>query len=365
MLSFDSTKILIIEDEGIVALELEKRLSNLGYNVVGTYANGTEAINNVPALSPDIVLMDIIIKGDLDGIETAAKMSSEYALPIVFLTAHADVDTVARSRQAGAFGYIVKPFDESKLYATIETAIVKYKAQRNLENITEKLAKNNNDLRQFAYIASHDLQEPLRMIVSFLKLIKKRQDSEASEKEIDEYIDYALSGATRMQELLFGLLRYTKVDSTEKNFQKADLQKALEKAVSNLSKLLEEHEGAVSQEGLPTINADEMQMIQLFQNLISNAVKFRGIHAPQIHIKAESKAGNCIVYVSDNGIGIEPQHSKVIFDIFKQLHPHTKFEGSGIGLSICKRIVDRHEGKIWIEKSSQSGTTFAFSIPQS
>jgi two-component system, chemotaxis family, sensor kinase Cph1 len=235
--------------------------------------------------------------------------------------------------------------------------------EEQVEQRTEELAKSNADLKQFAYVASHDLREPLRMITSFLQLLERRYKDELDE-DANEFIGFAVDGAKRLDNMIMDLLEYSRVANKEIQFTDVDLEEVIDKIKSNLNILIEEHSATINYDSLPTIRSDENQMLILLQNLISNAIKYRSEETPQIHISAEKQANQYIFGVKDNGIGIDPKHLERIFTIFQRLHTHEEYEGSGIGLSIAQRIVHQHGGEIWAESLPEQGSTFYFTIPE-
>ena len=221
---------------------------------------------------------------------------------------------------------------------------------------------SNEELEQFAYISSHDLQEPLRMITSYLQLLQRRYQGNLDEKA-DKYIHFAIDGAARMQNLIIDLLEYSRVSTGNNELEIIDCEFILNQVLSDLKAVIKENNAIISHDPLPEVMADPTQMVQVFQNLILNGIKFHGEEAPKIHIAAEKKAIEWVFSVQDNGIGIDPQYSERIFEIFKRLNSREKYPGTGIGLAICKRIVERHGGRIWVESELGKGSTFYFTLP--
>ncbi|MGP8188632.1 MAG: ATP-binding protein [Methanobacterium sp.] len=235
-------------------------------------------------------------------------------------------------------------------------------ADEQLKRTMEELKRSNMELEQFAYVASHDLQEPLRMVSSFTQLLEKQYKDKLDEHALD-YINYAVDGAKRMQLLINDLLSYSRVNSKGGKFEEVDLEKVLDETLSNLELTIEENQAFITRESLPKINANYRQMIQLFQNLIGNALKYRSKETPQIQISTQKEDKQWIFSVEDNGIGIDPKYADRIFMIFKRLHTNEEYEGTGIGLAITKRIIERHGGNIWVESETGKGSTFYFTIP--
>ena len=225
-----------------------------------------------------------------------------------------------------------------------------------------ELERSNRELEQFAYVASHDLQEPLRMVASYVQLLEREYAGKLGE-EADEFIGFAVDGAKRMQALIQDLLTYSRVGRGQAPTQPTDLDDAFDRALANLHAAIEESGAAISAEPLPTVVADASQMTQLLQNLIGKALKFHGTEPVEVRVGAERHNGQWTFGVADNGIGIDPKHAERIFAIFQRLHTREEYPGTGIGLALCRKIVERHGGRIWVESEPGRGTTFRFTLP--
>ncbi len=237
------------------------------------------------------------------------------------------------------------------------------RAQDELRKTAESLASSNEALEQFAYVASHDLREPLRTVSTYLQYLDRkyggRLDSDAR-----EYMAYAVDGSNRMQMLLADLLDYSRVTSRGKPFQLASGERIFEQAITNLKVLIEETKARVTHTyPLPTVTVDEVQIVRLLQNLIDNAIKFRGSKPPRVHVSAKRSGEEWIFTVADNGIGIPLAYTKNIFEMFRRVHSEAKYPGTGMGLAVCKKIVERHDGKIWVKSSPGKGSKFFFTLP--
>jgi signal transduction histidine kinase len=235
-------------------------------------------------------------------------------------------------------------------------------SRKALEESIAELARSNADLQQFAYVASHDLKEPLRMVASYTQLLARRYKGKL-DSDADEFIRYAVDGANRMQWLINDLLAYSRVTVQDKVFEEVDCNSVLEEVLSDLRVAVEESRAVVTRDPLPTVMADRVQLGQLFQNLIGNAIKFHGKEPPQVHVSAERRPTEWLFLVRDNGVGLDPEYAERIFVIFQRLHNREEYPGTGIGLAICKKIVERHGGRIWVVSQTGQGATFHFTLP--
>jgi PAS domain S-box-containing protein len=236
------------------------------------------------------------------------------------------------------------------------------RAEIALQQQQQELARSNAELQQFAYVASHDLQEPLRMITSYLELLERRYKGQLDDKA-DKFIAYAVDGAARMQILINDLLSYSRVGSRGQDLELVDCEKILQNVLNNLQMSIKQSSAAITHTPLPQVNADPSQLTQLFQNLISNALKFRQEATPQIHIAVQSTDDKWLFSVQDNGIGMEVQYLERIFIIFQRLHSKAEYPGTGIGLAVCKKIVEQHGGTLWVDSQPGRGSTFHFTLP--
>jgi len=236
------------------------------------------------------------------------------------------------------------------------------RAEARLENYAAQLARSNAELQEFAYVASHDLQEPLRMVACYVQLLQKRYGKRL-DRDADEFIAFAVDGAERMKHLIRDLLAYARVDAGERTFVPVECAEVLRHVLQNLKLAIDESGAQIAVGPLPRVTADPTQLAQLFQNLIANAIRFRGTAPPRIRIVAETSGGEHVFHVEDNGIGIEPVHFERIFRVFQRLHPREGDAGTGIGLAICKKIVERHGGAIWVTSEVGQGTSFHFTLP--
>ena len=231
-----------------------------------------------------------------------------------------------------------------------------------IERQREELSRSNTELEHFAYIASHDLQEPLRTVQSYLQLIRRRYAPKL-DQDANEFIDFAVEGATRMRTLIEDLLTYARVSSKARPLEPVALGAALDDVVRALEVRIREKEATITSSALPEVMADQRQLAQLLQNLIANAVKFQKPgEKPVITVSAERRDGDWLVRVKDNGIGMAPEYKEKIFVIFQRLHGRDEYEGTGLGLAVCKKIVERHGGNIWVESEVGKGATFLFTL---
>jgi PAS domain S-box-containing protein len=255
--------------------------------------------------------------------------------------------------------------DQGRIYAGMvlsHNITGRKRAEEELQRAMQELKRSNADLEQFAYVASHDLQEPLRMVASYTQLLARRYHGKL-DADADEFITYAMDGATRMQTLINDLLAYSRVGTRGKPFEPTDVAAVLQAVLANLAIAIRESGAVVTHAALPEVKADPSQFVQLLQNLIGNAVKFRSESPPQIHLGVERLPGEWRFSVRDNGVGIEPQYFQRIFAVFQRLHTQREYPGTGIGLAICKKIVERHGGRIWVDSQPGQGSTFYFTLP--
>jgi len=236
------------------------------------------------------------------------------------------------------------------------------RAHVELEAKARELARSNEELQQFAYVASHDLQEPLRMVSSYTQLLERRY-KEKFDDSGREFMAYVVDGAARMKQLIEDLLAYSRVGTRGREFREASSEAALAKALANLRGAQERSGATITHDALPAVFGDEAQLAQLFQNLVGNALKFRGAEEPRVHVSARPTDGAWLFSIADNGIGLDPQYAERIFLMFQRLHNRSEYPGTGIGLAICKKIVDRHGGRIWVEGLPGKGCTFFFTLP--
>ena len=233
-----------------------------------------------------------------------------------------------------------------------------------LKHRADELAASNVELERFAYIASHDMQEPLRMITSFLQLFKKKYEDQIDETA-EQYIHFAVDGAERMKKLIMDLLQYSRVGSNKEDFETIDTNNLLKEVVNVFLTHIDETKATITVEELPGIKANKTQLFQLFQNLIGNALKYHGEEPPVIHISGKEEENHFAFSVQDNGIGIKPIFFEKVFVLFQRLHHKNEYSGTGIGLAICKKIIEKHNGRIWVESEPGKGSCFYFTISKS
>jgi PAS domain S-box-containing protein len=250
---------------------------------------------------------------------------------------------------------------ERIILLAIEDITERKQVEARLMGAMADLERSNKDLEQFAYVASHDLQEPLRMVASYTQLLAQHYEGRLDEKA-KKFMDYAVDGAVRMQRLINDLLTYSRITTQGKPLETTDTHALLGEAISNLATLIAEKQAIITNDDLPTVRADASQLMLVFQNLISNAVKFQGENVPHIHVSARDSGREWVFAVRDNGIGIEKQYADRVFVIFQRLHTRQEYPGTGIGLAVCKRIVERHGGRIWFESEPSKGSTFFFTM---
>jgi light-regulated signal transduction histidine kinase (bacteriophytochrome) len=278
-------------------------------------------------------------------------------------------DTVYRIKKNGSMNYISSKAlvtrgsdgDPVKMSGVcFDITEMKKGAEHALFKLNENLLRSNRELEQFAYVASHDLQEPLRMVSSFTQLLELRYHDKLDD-DAREFIGFAVDGAIRMQNLINDLLEFSRIETKGDKFRNVSMNDVLKHSINNLKISISDRRANITSDNLPVLSADEGQMVQLFQNLIGNALKFC-TKSPDVHISSVEEAEHYLFSVKDNGIGIEPQYYNKIFKIFQRLLPKDEYEGTGIGLAICKRIVERHGGMIWVESEPDSGSVFYFTI---
>ncbi|HRV91662.1 MAG TPA: ATP-binding protein, partial [Anaerolineae bacterium] len=232
-----------------------------------------------------------------------------------------------------------------------------------LKQQAEALEQSNLELQQFAYVASHDLQAPLRNINGFMQLLQHHYRGKLDE-QADDWINRAVNSTRQLETVIHDILAYSRVDAQTRPFESIPLNEIFDELTTMLAPIIQETRARITRDNLPTVMGDRSQLTQVLQNLIGNGLKYHGNLPPQIHVSAENGDDNWLIAVHDNGIGIEPEHHQRIFEIFRRLHSQQEYPGSGIGLAVCRRVVQRHGGKIWVESEPSRGSTFYFTISQ-
>jgi signal transduction histidine kinase len=360
---------LLVEDNALDAALVVRALSKDGFDVIADVVQDeaafTRALHTHP---PEVVLADYNLP-NWKGMEALGVLRGEALdIPMILVSgALGDVTAVECIRQ-GATDYVLKD-GLARLPEVVRRALrekdertLRHKIEEDLARKVDELARSNADLEQFAYVASHDLQEPLRMVTAYTQLLGERYRGKLDENA-DKYIGYASEGAQRMQVLIQDLLAFSRIGRNGFTYGSVDCNAVMADVLQTLASTVQESGAVVTHAELPAVWADRTQMTQLFQNLIQNAVKFRGKEPPAVSVQAEKTGLRWQFSVSDNGIGIAPEYAENIFVVFQRLHARTEYPGNGIGLAICKKIVERNGGKIWVESQPGSGACFKFTLP--
>lgn len=376
--------VLIVDDSLQSLLALEAILEGPDRTLVRA-TSGEEALKHLLEQSFAVILLDIKMTG-MDGYQTAKLIREREKtrdIPIIFLTSYNKEDAqIAKGYAYGAVDYIIKPVVAETLRSKVAVFIELSRRRaaltqknfelqaaenmlrertRELAERVEDLARSNTELERFAYVASHDLREPLRMVTSYTKLLARRYKGRL-DRDADEFINYAVDGAVRMEQLIEDLLLYSRMGVRDLLFKPVDCEIVLTRALANLQTALQESGALVTHDPLPTVMGDDTLLVQVFQNLIGNGIKFRGEMTPCVHVSVNERPEEWVFAIQDNGMGIDPQYADRIFVIFQRLHSRAEYSGSGIGLAICKKVVENHAGRIWLESQLGKGATFYFTI---
>jgi two-component system, sensor histidine kinase and response regulator len=375
-----SVNILLVDDNLVKLSALESILVQLGQNILKARSS-EEALGSLLAHDFAVIVLDVNMLG-MKGFELAKILRDHPRsrhTPIIFLSSvNAPATHAIEAYALGAVDYISTPTPEilrTKVKFFVELyqktkevrrqAAVIYKLNAKLEHqVTERtnaLQRSNEALQQFAYIASHELQEPLRTITTQLELLAQRYHGNL-DAEADESINFVLDGAGRLRQLIRDLLAYSQIESKAPEHTLTDCDDVLAHVLRDLQQAIEENEAEIVSDPLPTIVADAKQLKLVFQNLLNNALKFRSTKRPRIHISATREGQNWRFAVCDNGIGLNPQDTARIFQLFQRLHTRREYPGTGIGLTICKKIIEHHGGQIWVESTLGQGATFFFTV---
>lgn len=363
-------RILVVDDDEFDRDLLRRHLHRQGY-FSESAADGQSALKMMRIGYFDAVLVDLDMPG-MDGLSVLDAIRSDPGLsstPVLMISADDDLKAVADSIQRGAEDYLLKPFDTVLLDARLRASLERKKLRdhertRNaeLERLTVALQRSNEDLQRFAYAASHDLQAPVRTITTYLQLLQRRVGPKLTSDEL-EMIGFAQGAAKRMHDLIQDLLCYSRASTAQIAIERVDCQQLLNTLVGDMEVVLSEAGARVTSGKLPVLSGDATGLRQVLQNLLTNAVKYRRPEEPpKIHISAAREDGYWTFSVRDNGQGIPPEYSKQIFLMFKRLHGDD-IPGSGIGLPICQRIVERCGGRIWVDSEPGAGSTFLFTVP--
>jgi two-component system sensor histidine kinase/response regulator len=397
-------KILVVDRGASNLGNLQAILEDLGQEIV-TANSGDEALSCLSNSDFAVILLDVNVPG-MDSFETAALMRDQERsrrTPIVFIVTRKDEERLFRGHRSGVIDFLYRPISRAVLLSKVsmyvdlrlksdllesqaraalarareleqlveqrtraEAQILALNAEleKRVHDRTRELSRSNEDLRQFAYAASHDLKEPMRTIASYSQLLAHRF-GDVLDDEGREFLGYVVEGVRRMDALLSDLLMYSQhLGAQPPVFQYVDAEAVLMAVLMNLQASIKENDAKVSHDALPSeVTSDFAQLSLVFQNLISNAIKYRRGEPPEIRLWAEDGDEEWVFHVRDNGLGIEPSFLDQIFRPFKRLHGH-EFPGTGMGLAISKKIVERHGGRIWVESEPGQGSTFSFSIPK-
>lgn len=379
----EKANILLVDDQEENLLVFGEILSELNQNLIKT-RSGKEALKVLLHQEVAVILLDVTMP-EMDGFETASLIREREklrAVPIIFVTGmNMDASHVFRGYSVGAVDYILKPFAPEILKSKVAVFVELFKKTEKIKKLNEtleqrvaertaaaeerakELARANAELEQFAYVVSHDLKEPLRMVSSYCSLLQNRYKEKLDEKA-NEFISYAVDGAARMYQMINNLLSFSSLSAKGKVLRPTKCETVLQEVIQNLKVFIQEQAAVVTHDPLPEILADPTQMAQLFQNLIHNGIKFHGDKAPQVHLSAKRQNGEWLFSVRDNGIGVQKECQEFIFRIFNRLHGAKTYPGNGIGLATCKKIVEQHGGRIWLESEPQKGATFYFTLPR-
>jgi signal transduction histidine kinase len=362
-------RFLLVEDNPVDIELLERALHRAGFEFTSSVVQTREEFAlQLRASRPHVVLADYNLP-QWKGMEALEIIHREgLDIPLILVTGALGEMTAVDCIKQGATDYVLKGA-LTRLPIVIRRALQekslrdqRQRAEDDLARKVEELARSNRDLEQFAYVASHDLQEPLRMVAAYTQLLGERYRGRLDENA-DKYIAYAVEGALRMQTLILDLLAFSRVGRAEPGSKKGDCNAAFRIALANLHTAIAESGAVITRDELPTVAVDPTQLVQLFQNLIGNAIKFRGKEAPLIRVSAEKQDSAWLLTVADNGIGISPQYQDKVFVIFQRLHTREEYAGNGVGLAICKKIVEHHRGSIWVESEPGCGAKFHFTLP--
>jgi signal transduction histidine kinase len=355
-------RVLVVEDNPADIELIFRTLRTGGFDPDADVAQTAEDFSDrVEKNSYDVVLADYSLPA-WNGMETVDVLRRKgLDIPVVLVSGSLGELKAVECIKGGIADYVLKDH-LPRLSQAVRRALREKRLREEHRKSQEELARSNRDLEQFAYVASHDLQEPLRMVATYTQLLAERYQGKL-DVNADKYIHYAVDGALRMQTLVQDLLAFSRVGRQGNDFKLVDCNEIVQAALKNLHASIHESGAEIVCGDLPLLVGDSSQLAQLLQNLIGNAIKFRGSERPMIRVNAEQQGRDWVFSVADNGIGIAEEYADVVFVIFKRLHGREEYPGSGIGLAICKKIVEQHGGRIWVESQLGRGSSFKFTLP--